>query len=119
MHSADIEQILESLCDADEGILLAMLVSDDGLPLCHVGSAEDFDMTSALYIELKLICDRVLAELHMGDPEHIFIRARAGCVDIRPVPGIGVLACMATASINTRKLQVMAWKAVSSLLKAS
>ena len=117
MNSSDIEQVLHWLNDQNEDILLSMVVSSDGLPLCHYGDAADCDQTGALYIELKLICDRVLAGLAIGPLEHIFVHAKQGCVDILPIDDLGVLACMGRPGINSRKLQLHAWRAVSSLRK--
>lgn len=117
MHTSDIERILTELCQQNEDILLVMLVSSDGLPLCYVGNAEDFDTAGALYIELKLICDRILDNLMMGNPEHIFVRAGKGCVDIWPAGDLGVLACMTRPGINPQKLQIQMWRAVAALLK--
>lgn len=117
MDIADIDPVLKTMCDENEDILLTMLVSNDGLPLCYVGTSGDFDTTGALYIELKLTCDQVLSGLAIGALEHIFVRARHGCVDIFPVGEIGLLACMTKPSANIKKLQMTAWRAVSLLLK--
>lgn len=117
MNISELEGILENLCEQDSNILLVMLVSNDGLPLCHAGVSADFDTTGALYTELKLLCEQILSNLHLGAPEHIFVRAKAGCVDIWPVADLGVLACMTQPGINTQRLQILAWKTVASLLR--
>ena len=117
MNAADIEQILRSLNDESEDILLSMVVSSDGLPLAYHGQSNDFDEAGALYIELKIICEKVLAGLAIGQLEHVFVHAQHGCVDILPIDDIGVLACMTRPGISTRKLQLYAWRAASSLRK--
>lgn len=117
MALSDIETILQELYDANDDVLLAMLVSNDGLSLCHVGGADDFDTAGALYIELKLICDQVLKGLLIGELEHIFVRARHGCVEILPAGDIGVLACMTKPTASTGKLHLTVWKSVSALRK--
>ena len=117
MDPSDIEQVLRSLNDESDDILLSMVVTSDGLPLSYYGQASDFYEVGALYIELKLICDRVLEGLQIGSLEHVLVQAHHGCVDILPIDDLGVLACMARPGISTRKLQLYAWRTVSSLRK--
>jgi predicted regulator of Ras-like GTPase activity (Roadblock/LC7/MglB family) len=117
MNVSDIEQVLHSLNAESEDILLSMVVSSDGLPLAYHGQSHDFDEAGAYYIELKLICEKVLAGLKIGQLEHVFVHAQHGCVDILPIDDMGVLACMTRPGMSTRKLQLYAWRAASSLRK--
>jgi predicted regulator of Ras-like GTPase activity (Roadblock/LC7/MglB family) len=117
MSTSDIEAVLQALLDDNDDVLLAMLVSNEGLSLCHAGSADDFDTAGALYIELKLICGQVLQGLAIGELEHIFVRARHGCVEILPAGNLGVLACMTRSTVNTSTLHITVWKYLSALRK--
>jgi predicted regulator of Ras-like GTPase activity (Roadblock/LC7/MglB family) len=74
----------------------------------------DYDEQSALFFEMKKACDRVLDGLRLGHSEEIFIRCREGCICIWPV-GDMVFACMARPSVNSQRMQMLAWKTVSAL----
>lgn len=113
----DVEQILQSLVNDTADVQLAMVVTKDGLPLSYQGSSDDFDLTAAIYIELEIICNKLLSELGLGMAEQFFFRAKHGCVVIWPIDGVGLLACMAKNSVDANLMQMKAWRAVSSLRK--
>jgi len=105
---------LQALHDSSDDILLVSLISSDGMPVVHIGEGLDYDEQSALFFEMKKACDRVLDGLRLGHSEEIFIRCREGCICIWPV-GDMVFACMARPSMNSQRMQMLAWKTVSAL----
>ncbi|MEJ2141352.1 MAG: roadblock/LC7 domain-containing protein [Gammaproteobacteria bacterium] len=116
----DIEQIestLKTLNESNSEILLSMLVSPDGFTMAFEGSADEPEKVGALYIELQLVCEKIMSELDCGELEEMFIRANAGCVTIFPIFGKGILACMSSPDVNPNKMQLVAWKAVNKLSK--
>jgi len=113
-----IESTLKELNDSNPQILLSMLVSPDGLTIAHQGTVNDHERVGALYIELQLVCEKILSELQYEQIEEIFIRSASGCVVIFPVFDKGILACMSTPDVNSGKMQLITWKAVNKLAKA-
>ena len=116
----DIEQIqstLKSLNDSNQQILLSMIVSPDGLALAFEGNVDEPESVGALYIELQLVCDKIMSELKYGKLEEMFIRSEAGCVTILPIFNKGILACMSTPDINSGAMQMVTWKAINKLNK--
>ncbi|NOX92053.1 MAG: hypothetical protein GXP18_06280 [Gammaproteobacteria bacterium] len=98
-------------------IRLSMVVTPDGLVLAYEGNVDDFEKAGALYIELQLICEKIMSELEYGDLEEMFIRSKSGCVVLLPIGDKGLLACMSTPDVNSSKLQMFTWKAVAGLFE--
>lgn len=115
MLQKQIEDILQNLHSANDDILLSMVITSDGLPLCYLGNSENFDLTGALYIQLKLTCDQILSDLGFGEAHEIFVRSKEGCFVVYPISQSCVLACMAKPSVNSQRLQLIAWKALVKL----
>lgn len=105
---------LQALHDSSDDILLVSLISNDGLPVVHIGEGLDYDEQSALFFEMRKACDRVLEGLRLGHSEEIFLRYREGCISIWPVNDM-VFACMAKPAINSQRMQMLVWKTVSGL----
>lgn len=117
MQFTDVETILQSLVNDIDDVQLAMVVTKDGLPMSFYGRSDDFDLTAAIYIELEIICNKLLSELGLGLAEQFFFRAKHGCVVIWPIDGVGLLACMANNNVDANIMQMKAWRAVASLRK--
>lgn len=117
MDIPKIESTLEDLNDSNLQILLSMIISPDGLTVAYKGNVEDHEKTGALYIELQLICEKIMSELSYGNVEEVFIRSASGCVFMLPITNKGILACMSTPNINSSAMQLVAWKAVNKLNK--
>jgi len=113
----EIQSTLKALNDSNPQILLTMLISPDGLTLAFEGNVEEPERVGALYIELQLICEKIMQELNYGRLEEMFIRSNSGCVTISPVFDKGVLACMSTPDINTGFMEIATWKTVNKLNK--
>ncbi|MGD8577664.1 MAG: roadblock/LC7 domain-containing protein [Thiohalophilus sp.] len=114
---SELESILKELNETNPNILLSIVVSPDGLVIAHEGSAQDPDKVAALYIELQLVCEKIMNQLDYGELEEIFIRSASGCVTILPVFDKGILACMSTPDVNSGVMQLVTWKAVNRLGK--
>ncbi|EKF75388.1 hypothetical protein A11A3_03489 [Alcanivorax hongdengensis A-11-3] len=114
MKLAALMPPLEALYASSDEILLVMLISNDGLPIVHVGEGLDYDEQSTLFFEMKRACDRVLEGLSLGHSEELFIRCREGCICIWPVKDM-VFACLARPSINSQQMQMRVWKTLSQL----
>lgn len=112
-----IESTLKSLNDSNPQILLSMIISPDGLALAYEGNVDDHERTGALYIELQLLCEKIMAELDYGKVEEMFIRSASGCVVMLPITNKGILACMSTPDVNSGVMQLVTWKAVNKLNK--
>ena len=93
-------------------------ISPDGLTLAFEGNVDEPELVGALYIELQLVCEKIMVELQYGELEEIFVRSKSGCVTILPIIDKGILACMSTPDINSTLLQINTWKAVNQLNKA-
>lgn len=117
MDIPEIESTLKLLNDSNPQILLSMIISPDGLTLAFEGNVEEPEAVGALYIELQLVCEKIMSELHYGQLEEMFIRSASGCVTILPVADKGFLACMSTPDINSGVMQIVTWKAVNKLSK--
>ncbi len=117
MEQENIELILKKLNNANPQILLSMIVTPDGLTLAYEGNVDDFERVGALYIELQLVCKKVMSELEYGELEEMFIRSKSGCVVLLPIADKGLLACMSTPDVNSSILQMFTWKSVSRLLE--
>jgi len=113
----DIDSLLESLNRTNPQILLSMVISPDGLVVAYVGNVDDFEKVAALYIELQLVCRKIMSELTYGELEEMFIRSASGCVVLLPIADKGLLACMSTPDINASKMQMFTWKTVNRLAK--
>ncbi|KGD65119.1 roadblock/LC7 domain-containing protein [Alcanivorax sp. S6407] len=105
---------LEDLKASSDDILLVALISNDGMPVVHFGEGLDYDEQNAWFFEMKKACDRVLIDLKQGLSEELFIRSREACICIWPVKDM-VFACLAKPSINSQRMQMLAWKTVSQL----
>jgi len=112
-----IESALQQLNESNPQILLSMIITPDGLTLAYHGNVDDHDKTGALYIELQLICEKIMSELNYGKVEEMFIRSASGCVAMLPISNKGILACMSTPDMNSSKIQLITWKAVNKLNK--
>ncbi len=117
MPVSQLESVLKELNEANLSILLSIIVSPDGLIIAHEGNVQDPDRVAALYIELQLVCEKIMDELQYGRVEEMFIRSASGCVTILPIFDKGILACMSTPDINSGMMQLMTWKAVNKLAK--
>ena len=113
-----IESTLKQLNESNPEILLSMIITPDGLTLAYHGNVDDHDRTGALYIELQLICEKIMSELNYGALEEVFIRSASGCVAMLPIAKKGILACMSSPDINSARIQLITWKAVNKLNKA-
>jgi len=117
LEEKNIDSVLKELNDANSQILLSMVVTPDGLVLAYEGCVDDFEQVGALYIELQLICRKIMSELNYGELEEMFIRSKSGCVALLPIADKGLLACMSTPDVNSSKMQIYTWKAVNRLSK--
>jgi predicted regulator of Ras-like GTPase activity (Roadblock/LC7/MglB family) len=117
LDQENLKDVLKELNAIAPQILLSMVINPDGLVLAYEGAVEDFEKEGALYIELQLVCEKIMAELEYGEVEEMFIRSKSGCVVILPLGGKGLLACMSAPDINSSKLQMYTWKTVNKLLK--
>ena len=117
MDITEIESTLKQLNDSNPQILLSMIISPDGLTLAYEGNVDDYEKVGALYIELQLICEKIMSELRYGIVEEMFIRSASGCVVILPIAKKGILACMSTPDVNSGMMQMVTWKAVNKLGK--
>jgi predicted regulator of Ras-like GTPase activity (Roadblock/LC7/MglB family) len=117
LPATDLESILKELNETNPSILLSIIVSPDGLVIAHEGNVQDPDRVAALYIELQLVCDKIMAQLQYGQVEEMFIRSESGCVTILPIFDKGILACMSTPEVNSGMMQLITWKAVNKLAK--
>lgn len=117
MDILEIESTLKFLNDSNPQILLSMIISPDGLTLAYEGNVDDHERTGALYIELQLLCEKIMSELNYGKVEETFIRSASGCVVMLPIANKGILACMSTPNVNSSIIQLVSWKAVNKLNK--
>lgn len=117
MDIHEIESTLKSLNASNPQILLSMIISPDGLTLAYEGNVDDYEKVGALYIELQLLCEKIMAELNYGELEEMFIRSASGCVSMLPIINKGILACLSTPDVNSSALQLVTWKAVNKLRK--
>ena len=117
MDIEKIESTLKSLNESNPQILLSMIISLDGLTLAYEGHVDEHERVGALYIELQLVCEKIMSELKYGELEEMFIRSKSGCVTIFPIFDKGILACMSTPNINSGLMQMVTWKAVNQLIK--
>ena len=115
MEQETIESILKELNNSNPQILLSMVVTPDGLALAYEGNVDDFEKVGALYVELQLMCEKIMSELEYDGLEEMFIRSKSGCVVLLPIGDKGLLTCMSTPDVNSSKLQMFTWKAVSRL----
>jgi predicted regulator of Ras-like GTPase activity (Roadblock/LC7/MglB family) len=113
-----IQSTLKELNRSNPEIILSMVVAPDGLALAYEGNVDDFEKVGALYIELQLVCKKIMSELEYGELEEMFIRSKSGCVVLLPVANKGLLACMSTPDVNSPKMQMFTWKAVRQLFEA-
>lgn len=117
MDISEIESTLKLLNSSNQQILLSMIVSPDGLTLAYEGNVDDHEKVGALYIELQLLCEKIMGELSYGNLEEMFIRSASGCVVILPIFNKGILACLSTPDVNSGTMQLVTWKAVNKLNK--
>ena len=117
MDIPEIELALKTLNDSNPQILLSMIISPDGLTLAYQGNVNDHERTGALYIELQLLCEKIMSELDYGSLEEMFIRSAAGCVVMLPIVDKGILACLSTPDVNSGTMQLATWKSVNQLNK--
>ena len=117
MDIQQIESTLASLLETNKQILLSMIVSPDGLTIAYEGNVDDSERVGALYIELQLVCEKIMSELKYGRLEEVFLRSESGCVTILPIRNKGILACLSTPDINSAAMQLITWKAINKLNK--
>ncbi|GAA5525488.1 hypothetical protein Maes01_02058 [Microbulbifer aestuariivivens] len=115
MSEMVIKKFLQDFCDSDEGIHFAMVVSVDGLMICHHGDVADTDLFAALFLELKIVCEKIVGQLDRGSIEEIYIRSKSGGVTILPIFDRGYLACLSSATINAGKVQIRSWKYIKKI----
>ena len=113
-----IESTLEELNNTNPQVLLSMIISPDGLTVAYRGNVEDHERTGALYIELQLLCEKIMSELDYGKLEEMFIRSASGCVVMLPIGKKGLLACLTSSDVNANMMQLVTWKAVNRLQRA-
>lgn len=113
MTTAKIEKELEMLCQRSSDIRLCMVVSSDGLVIAHHGNVSEPDLFGAYFLELKVVCEKILAELEYEGIEEIYIRSKSGAITLFPIFDRGYLACLSSATMNAGKIQVLAWKYVN------
>lgn len=112
MSTVKIEKELEMLCQRSSDIRLCMVVSPDGLVIAHQGNVSEPDLFGAYFLELKVVCEKILTELEYEGIEEIYIRSKSGAITLFPIFDKGYLACMSSASMNAGKAQILAWKYV-------
>lgn len=110
MSLEKISASLKDLCEESDEINMTMLISSDGFLISHHGDATDPDLFGAYFLELKMVCAKILKELDYDGVEEIYIRSKSGTVTLLPVLDQGYLACMSSANINAGKIQILAWK---------
>ncbi|MGM0564924.1 MAG: roadblock/LC7 domain-containing protein [Pseudomonadota bacterium] len=110
MSLENISASLKDLCNESDEINMTMLISSDGFLISHHGSVQDPDLFGAYFLELKMVCAKILAELDYKGIDEIFIRSKSGTVTLLPVFDQAYLACMSSANINAGKIQILAWK---------
>jgi predicted regulator of Ras-like GTPase activity (Roadblock/LC7/MglB family) len=115
LEDITIESVLKELNDNNPQILLSMVITPDGLALAYEGNVDDFEKAGALYIELQLVCKKIISELNYGGLEEIFIRSESGCVVLLPIADKGLLACLSSLEINASKIQILTWKTINRL----
>lgn len=117
LEQEKIESVLKEMNASTPQILMSMIINPDGLALAYEGVVENHDEVGALYIELQLVCRKIMSKLKCGELEEMFIRSNSGCVVLQPIADKGILACMSTPDVNSSKMQMFTWKAVNRLLK--
>ena len=115
MEEKSIDSALKELNSTNPQILLSMVIAPDGLALAYEGNVDDFEMVGALYVELQLVCKKIMTDLKYGELEEMFIRSKSGCVVLLPIEDKGLLVCMSTPDINFSKMQMFTLKAVNQL----
>ena len=115
MSTPELKAILHQLHSKTSDLYLSMIIAPDGLLVCHEGNVEDPELCGAYFLELKIVAEKIINELHFGDIEEIFIRSKSGCVTILPIFEKGYLACMSSPNLNSGKLQMLGWSAISKL----
>lgn len=117
MEEKTIESVLTELNESNPQIMLSMVITSDGLVLAYEGNVNDFEKVGALYIELQLVCKKIMSELSYGELEEVFVRSQSGCVMLMPISKTNLLACMSTPDVNFAKMQLITWKAANRLSK--
>lgn len=110
MSGSNLNELLEKLCESSDELWLSMVVSTDGLVLAHHGNVRDPDRFGAYFAELKVVCEKIIAQFDLEDIEEIYIRSKSGAVTLFPIFDKGYLACLSSASMNAGKVQIHAWQ---------
>lgn len=110
MSTAKIEEQLRLLCERSEDIRLCIVISSDGLLIAHHGKVNDPDLFGAYFLELKVVCEKILAELEYEGIEEIYVRSKTGTITLFPISDKGYLACLSSKHMNIGKVQLLAWK---------
>lgn len=118
MSTTTIKELLRDLCETSEHLRLTMMVSTDGLVFAHHGNVDDPDLFGAYFVELKVVCEKIIAHLDCEGIEEIYIRSKSGAVTLFPVFDRGYLACLSSPDINAGKVQMLAWKYVNRIYDA-
>ncbi|WP_100640996.1 roadblock/LC7 domain-containing protein [Marinobacter salexigens] len=113
MPTAKIDEQLSLLCQRASEIKLCMVVSSDGLVIAHHGNVSEPDLFGAYFLELNVVCEKILTELKYDSIEEIYIRSKSGAVTLLPIFDKGFLACLSSADINAGKIQILTWKYVN------
>jgi len=109
---AEIEKQLTSLCEASKEIKSSMVVSSDGLVIAHYGDAKDPNLFGALFLELKVVCEKIITQLDYEGVEEVYIRSKSGGVTVFPIFDKGYLACLSSVNLNAGTVQILSWKYV-------
>lgn len=117
MSTTKIEEQLELLCQRSSDIRLCMVVSSDGLVIAHYGDVSEPDLFGAYFLELEVVCAKIVAELQYDGIEEIYLRSKSGAITLLPIFDKGFLACLSSASMNAGKAQILAWKYVNKISK--
>lgn len=112
-----IEEQLEMFCKKYSDIRLCMVVSSDGLVIAHHGEVSEPDLFGAYFLELEVVCSKILAELKYDGINEIYIRSKSGAITLFPIFDKGYLACLSAANMNAGKAQILAWKYVNRISK--
>lgn len=103
------------LCQRSSDIRLCMVVSADGLVIAHHGEVSEPDLFGAYFLELEVVCAKILAELKYDGIEEIYLRSKSGAITLFPIFDNGFLACLSSVNMNAGKAQILAWKYVNKI----
>ncbi|MDD5747609.1 MAG: roadblock/LC7 domain-containing protein [Actinomycetota bacterium] len=88
-----MKDYLEELKEAGTGILSAVLVSSDAMPIASVGGEVQEELMSAMAFSLLQAGERVAADLNCGNVEQLYLKGEGCDFVILRVNDNAVLAC--------------------------